>query len=87
MEIKNEELKGQVAHILSLLEKGESFELSKEDREVFTAYLLKTLSEVFGDNVEITQKDVEKLADRLLGEQSPIIRLIQVVAEWLDGRL
>ena len=87
MEIKNEELKGQVAHILSLLDRGESFELSKEDRELFTAYLLKTLSEVFEDNVEITQKDVEKLADKLLGEQSPIIRLIQVVAEWLDGRL
>ncbi len=87
MKIKNEELRGQIARILSLTDKGKSIELSEEGRDIFVAYLLKTLSEVFEDNVEITQKDVEKLADRLLGEQSPIIRLIQVVAEWLAGRI
>lgn len=87
MEIKNKELKEQVTNLLYLTDRGEFIDLSKEDRDRFIAYLLKALQEVFGDEVEITQKDVENLSNKLLEEPSPITKLIKLVAEWLDGRL
>ena len=87
MEIKNEELKEQVTNLLYLTDRGEFIDLSKEDRDRFITYLLKALQEVFGDEVEITQKDVENLSNKLLEEPSPIKKLIKLVAEWLEGRL